>query len=660
MEKTKEHWSQIPLSSVQILDGFWAQKLDTACATTIIDVLDKLNPAEGGAIGNFDRVQKGQKGDHFGPPWFDGLLYETIRAASDLLTYRYEKALDNRLDTYIAQIAMAQERVGDGYINTYTLLLCPDKRWGKNGGNLRWQHELYNAGSLVEAGVHHYQATGKRSLLAVAVRFANHICSYFASATGRRIVPAHSLPEEAFLKLYRLMQFDPSLRDSYPESSTQKYLDMAERWIDDRGRYKGRVNYLPNLQSYAQDHRPVAEQQEAVGHAVRATLLYTGLVAVGLEKGRREFLDAAQRIWNDVVSKRMHVTGGVGALHNEEMFGPDYFLPNNAYLETCAGVGMAFWSSWMSLAFAEGQFADVFERALYNNVLAGVSLSGNRYFYRNPLESPGNHHRWNWHDCPCCPPMYLKLIGALGGFLYSQKGNCIAIHHYINSKATVDLEGTPVLLRQESRYPWDGRIRLQVESKGVDDLSLRLRIPGWCEKYALRINGVDQNGLSPVDGYIKLQVPRGQENSVELDLDMPVTLLKANPYVEAARGKTAIQRGPVVYCIESVDNAPDINFEIPEAPNLAFEYVPDLLDGVVVVAGTAVDGRKFSAIPYYSWDNRSDERPEGYNQMKVWIPQRGDWSSQSNTWSREDSPQEWGDKLYRITRISRGDVIGAE
>ena len=644
---------EVPYESVKVDDSFWAPRQRLLREVTVREVFSRFEGVDGGAFRNFDAVREGRKGEHVGAPWFDGLIYETICGASKLLALSPDAELDARLDGYIERIAGAQAAGPDGYLNTNTMLLFPEKRWGENGGNIRWQHDVYNAGCLVEAAVHHYRATRKRTLLDVAVRFADHMCAYMGPAPRKNIVPGHPLPEDAFVELYRLFRQHPELRVAYPDAREKKYLSLARFWIENRGNHRARESSLPDLQEYAQDHLPVLRQKEAVGHAVRATLLYTGMAALGHETGDDRFLRAARELWKDVVTRKMHVTGGVGAMHEEEMFGPDHFLPNNAYLETCAAVGMAFWNHRMTIAWADAAFADVFERALYNNVLAGMSLDGRRFFYQNPLESAGGHHRWAWHDCPCCPPMFLKLVGGLGGCIYAQDDRGIYVNHYVGGSAAIAAKGFTATLRQVTRYPWEGRVEMTLDIPEPFEFSLNIRIPGWCRRYTVGLNGRAEPGAGRVRaGYVELRRKWKQGDRVLLDMSMPVTLVEANPYVEADRGRVAIQRGPIVYCLEGVDHAEDLAvIRLPRDPVLRHEHAPDLLGGVDIVKGRAENGIPFTAIPYFAWDNRAasaDRDVTPSNPMKVWIPREGAWDARRNVWLQLDDLEEWQGRLYRV------------
>jgi DUF1680 family protein len=429
----------VSLKNVTINDSFWSPRLHTLHTVTVYDVLDKLEgkyqpdredlineKAKTGrtrnAFLNFDRVTAGKvnTGESDGPPWYDGLVYETISGASDLLIAQPDSKLEHKLDAYINRIAAAQAADPDGYIDTYPTLNRPTQRWGTNGGDDRWQHDLYNAGMLVEAGVHYYKATGKTHLLQVGVKMANYMCKVMGDAPKLNIIPGHAGPEEAFFSLYVLLKNNPALANSLNvPAKPDEYLHLAKYWIEHRGMPTDADGSRPRQAygSYNQDDKPVFDQQSIEGHAVRATLLGTAIATIGAYENNDQYIQTANRYWNNMAGKRTFITGGQGAIADDEKFGPDYFLPQSAYLETCASIGSAFFSERMNEMQADGKYMDEFERSLYNNILSGISLDGNHYNYENPLIAT-NHPRWVWHGCPCCPPMILKMTGALPGFIY--------------------------------------------------------------------------------------------------------------------------------------------------------------------------------------------------------------------------------------------------
>ncbi len=624
--------TSVPIQNVTIHDEFWSPKLKVWREVTIADCFAKFENDRGGALNNFDRVRDGKAGNHAGPEWYDGLIYEMIRGSADFLAAGKDEALEQRLDGYIDRIAAAAAKDPQGYLNTWTQLMAPDKRWGLNGGNDVQQHEVYNAGALVEAGVHYYRATGKTSLLKVAVRLANHMADVMGPPPKQNVVPGHSLSEEALVNLYRLFQEQPDLKALMPVPvDATRYLKLAEFWIENRGNHEGRRDFA----AYAQDHKPVLAQETIEGHAVRATLLCAGLVAAGVENGRPEYLAAAKRLWENMVEKRMYVIGGLGAVAGHEGFGPDYVLPNNGYLETCAAIGAGFFHQSMGLALADGRYADELERVLYNGILSGVSLRGDSYFYENPLEAGKARKRWAWHECPCCPPMFLKLMGALPGLIYAQAPGAVYVNLFIGSQAQLTVDGTPVRLTQVTRYPWDGAIELAVNPSAGREFDVFVRLPAWCQKPEILVNGQAVADYERVRGYARLHRSWQPGDVVKLNLPMPVQRIKADPRVEACKGRVALQRGPLVYCLEGADNAGHVrNLVIPPNTPLEIEFVPSLLGGVELIKGKAqalvgshrsdqlyhpadqepaISTVDFRAVPYYANANREP------GEMMVWM-----------------------------------------
>ncbi len=664
---------------VKIDDPFWSPKLALWSTKTVNDVFDKFEgkyQPEGkylekdfqalgktrNAFLNFDLVAEGKRGigKHDGPPWYDGLVYETIRGAADLLTQYPNPTLEKRIDGYIDRIAAAQASDPDGYINTYTQLMEPDHRWGFNGGVLRWQHDVYNAGMLVEAAVHYYKATGKTKLLHVAVKFANHMYDYMGPAPKRNVVPAHSGPEEALIKLYRLFKNEPALKQkmSVPVDA-DNYYALAKFWIEGRGNHVGlplwnewgnaeaekwikEANYAdpkygaysrPTWGDYAQDSIPVLQQKTIEGHAVRATLLATGLTMAAIENNDPRYVETASALWDNMVGKRMFVTGGVGAIAHDEKFGLDYYLPNDAYLETCAAVGAGFFSQRMNQLTGKGKYMDEMERVLYNNVLTGISQSGDHYTYQNPL-SAAHHHRWGWHDCPCCPPMFLKMVSAMPDFIYLYNAEEIYVNLFVGSEATINLtDAQEVVLKQNTHYPWQGKTLITVSPKRESEFSLRVRIPGWAvgeenpyglyhskvkANVELQVNG-SPHEVSPVDGYVTIHRKWKQGDQVELTLPMEPRWVYAHESVEALKGMVALASGPLLYCLEENLNEglDELNIDI-EAP-LAVRYDAKLLDGINRITGHGkLENAKqvnYQAIPYYAVGNMQPG-----NSYKVWIP----------------------------------------
>lgn len=641
------------LGQVRIEDDFFSPILNTIRTVTVMDVLRKFEHDRGGAIDNFDRVRDGVLGEHAGPEWYDGLTYETITGISDLMIQVYDPVAELTLDSYAARIAAAAVKDQDGYVNTYTQTMEPGHRFGENGGFLRGQHDVYNAGALVEAGVHHYQATGKTTLLDAAVRFACFLCRLMGKPPRKNIIPAHSLPEESLILLYRLFRDDPKVRERYLEAQGgEMFLRLSEFWIENRGvhcglpdwdnwPYEKCVEFIrscgygegrPCWGAYAQDHMPVLSQRSIEGHAVRATLLYAGLAACAYENGRSDYLEAAQHVWENMALRRMHVTGGVGALPQDEKFGPDYLLPHNAYLETCAAVGAIFFCHNMHLLTGQARYMDCLETILYNGALVGVSQSGTRYSYVNPLVSDGSIHRWDWHQCPCCPPMDLKLYGRLPGMVYAYGSDSVTVNLFISGEASLPVAGG-VRIRQSTSYPWQGRTSIAFCEEASQEITLRIRIPDWCTDCRVTWLGNDAPILME-DGYARLRARFRKGDVVTVDFEMPVLLGRAHPKVEACSGQAVLRRGPIIYCLEEADNPGGLQVTLGGGMNVAARFRPELLGGVVELDGTDVNGKPFRAIPYFRWDNRSP------GAMRVWLPAR----DPEKPWT------DWENRLYAFER----------
>jgi DUF1680 family protein len=683
----------LSIQQVTIDDEFWAPKRAIWRDVTIPYCFDQFERE--GALDNFDRIRDGRKDRgprdskavaHNGRPWHDGLIYEMIRGCADFLASQRDPVLEARIDGYIERIAAAQAADPAGYLNTYTQTVEPDHRWGMNGGDDNWQHDIYNAGALVEAAVHYYRATGKTRPLEAAARLANHMCDVMGPPPAANVVPGHPLAEEAVVKLYRLFRDEPQLRAQMPVPVDEaRYLQLAEFWLDTRGHHEGRTSKHPSWAEYAQDHLPVIEQQTIEGHAVRATLMCTGLLAAGLEDGRPEYFAAASRLWENMTRRRMYITGGVGARYSGEAFGQDYELPNEGYLETCAAIGATFFHHYMNRAFGDARYVDEMERALYNGILCGVSLAGNTFTYVNPLEATGENRRWSWHTCPCCPPMFLKIMGALPTYIYAKGSasfdyapsdrrrgsaqdastdeidntdqDALYVNLFIGSRATVTLGGAHVEIGQVTRYPWDGTVCLVLNSDQPAAFTLYVRIPAWCD--APRITRDRQPvALDVVNGYARLDGAWQPGATVTLDLPMPARPMVGHPNIAATRGRIALTRGPLVYCLEDADNDGKVTrIALPESTKVATDDRPGLLGGVTVLTGNAIEREPlarsavarlaqprlsttghsddgtwpdalylpaaqaaqthevaFTAIPYYANANREP------GHMRVWIP----------------------------------------
>ena len=612
-------------------DPFWSPRLRTFFDVTLPDTFDKFE--RDGTLDNFRDVIAGKHGTHRGCPWHDGLLYETIRGAADYLARgERSEALVKRVDGYIDLVAEAQRAAGGGYLHTLVLLNFPQYRYGENGGSILWQHDLYNHGCLFEAGVHWYKATGKTKLLEVAVRAANELAETIGEPPKKWVVPGHPLPEYALMELYELFADEPGLAERLgcpvrPEA----YRTLAKFWIFGRGQHEHRVNHPQYMGEYSQDHAPIHKQFQAVGHAVRATLYYTGVTREAMLDGDRELLEDSKRLWTNVETRKLHVNGGIGATHFEEKFGTDYDLVNTAYLETCATAGLILWAESLSRAEGDARYFNTIERGLYNLMLSSVTMQGDGYFYENPLTSDGTAHHWAWHTCPCCPPMIHKIFGMLDRMVFAQDDEGLYVNLMIGGELTASFPWGTVRLRAETGLPWKGSWRIRVE-EAARPFRLRLRVPEWARRTAcLRVNSVPAEPET-VRGYAVLTVTAG--DTVEWTDPLPVRRIEAHPWVSADKGRVALMRGPLVYCAEGVDNSGETDFTLAEDPAFTVSRRGDLPGGGAdVIRGLREDGRPFTAVPLYLWDNRLAGK------MNVWLKQSGK--------PQEASAEGWDGRLYR-------------
>ena len=617
----------VPMTSVTLSDGFWAERLETNRRSTLPAAFHQCEIT--GRLANFERAAGMAEGGHEGYFFNDSDVYKIIEGASSSLALHPDPELDGYLDDLIATIAAAQQP--DGYLNTYYTLEEPDARWS----NVQVRHELYCAGHLFEAAVAHYEATGKRSLLDVALRFADNIDETFGP-DGRRSPPGHEEIEIGLVKLYRT-------------TGERRYLELAEFFLEQRGRPEGHALYG----EYAQDHAPVAAQAEAVGHAVRAAYLYAGMAEVVAETGDQAYKRALDVLWDDVVGTKLYVTGAIGASRAGEAFGPAYELPNDsAYAETCAAIAAALWAQRMLLIEPDTRYADIVERAMYNGFLVGISLEGDRFFYPNPLATDGltpfNHgsaERAEWFACACCPSNDVRFVPRVLSYLYAtdREGNLYA-NQFAAGAAQVSLGGVAATITQRTEYPWAGRIELRVDPEEAVEASVFLRIPGWARNRPVPsdlysyVGEVPAAAVVTVNGkVVPLELSRGyarvsrewkRGDRVVLDLPMEPRRVLSNPSVEANVNRVAVERGPIVYCAEGADNDGRVlNLALPDGAPLAARKRSGLLGGVVAIEAEGVRRRvdletmsvvdepaSITLVPYYAWNNR------GANEMAIWLP----------------------------------------
>ena len=582
---------QIDFSHVKINDNFWSPRLSKHVSATLPVCIDQIEN-QTGRIRNFENAAKGE-GEHSGIFFDDSDVYKALEGMAYSLINNPDPELEKKADEWIDKFAAAQQP--DGYINTFYTLTGLDKRWTNMD-----KHEMYCAGHMIEAGVAYYQATGKRKLLDVCIRMTDHMMSQFGPGK-RHWVPGHEEIELALVKLYQTTQ-------------EQKYLDFAYWLLEERGHGHGTMGDEGKWDPvYYQDIVPVRRLTDISGHAVRCMYLYCGMADVAALKNDTGYIAAIDRLWDDVVHRNMYITGGIGSSRDNEGFTEDYDLPNlDAYCETCASVGMVLWNQRMNQLTGDSKYIDILERSLYNGALAGISLGGDRFFYVNPLESKGDHHRQEWYGCACCPSQLSRFLPSIGNYIYASSDDALWVNLYIGNTGQIRIGETDILLTQETDYPWDGSVKLTISTSQPLEKEIRLRIPNWCKTYDLSINGKRIN-VSEEKGYAVIKDWKSQD-VIALDMDMPVEIVAADPHVKENFGKRAIQRGPLVYCMEEIDN-PVYFDQIQLSPSTTFQtaFVSDILNGRKTIK---TNGRAQSAtfIPYYAWDNRKAGK------MRVWIP----------------------------------------
>ena len=582
---------QIDFSHVKINDNFWSPRLSKHVSATLPVCIDQIEN-QTGRIRNFENAAKGE-GEHSGIFFDDSDVYKALEGMAYSLINNPDPELEKKADEWIDKFAAAQQP--DGYINTFYTLTGLDKRWTNMD-----KHEMYCAGHMIEAGVAYYQATGKRKLLDVCIRMTDHMMSQFGPGK-RHWVPGHEEIELALVKLYQTTQ-------------EQKYLDFAYWLLEERGHGHGTMGDEGKWNPvYYQDIVPVRQLTDISGHAVRCMYLYCGMADVAALKNDTGYIAAMDRLWDDVVHRNMYITGGIGSSRDNEGFTEDYDLPNlDAYCETCASVGMVLWNQRMNQLTGDSKYIDVLERSLYNGALAGISLGGDRFFYVNPLESKGDHHRQEWYGCACCPSQLSRFLPSIGNYIYASSDDALWVNLYIGNTGQIRIGETDILLTQETDYPWDGSVKLTISTSQPLEKEIRLRIPDWCKTYDLSINGKRIN-VPKEKGYAVIKDWKSQD-VIALDMDMPVEIVAADPHVKENFDKRAIQRGPLVYCMEEIDN-PEYFDQIQLSPSTTFQtaFASDILNGIKTIK---TNGRAQSAtfIPYYAWDNRKAGK------MRVWIP----------------------------------------
>jgi uncharacterized protein len=630
---SKSVYSPIPFADVVVTGPFWRERLDTVLARTIPSQHAKLS--EAGILESLKlpqpppplRIPRNSHGVSMQIFW-DSDVGKWIEAASYALAHRRDANIEAKIDAIVDDLARAQSP--DGYLNCWHNGREPEKRWT----NLRDNHELYNAGHLLEGAVAYYRATGGRKLLDVMERYIDHIATTFGSGSGqKRGYPGHQEIELALVKLYRL-------------TGDKRRLELASYFIDERGaqphyftsealaRGDDPKAYWAKTYEYNQSHIPVREQTRVVGHAVRAMYMASGMADLALELGDEGLKRASEALWRDVTTAQMYVTAGLGPKETNEGFTEPYDLPNEtAYAETCASVALIFWAHRMLHLDLDGRYADVMELALYNGALTGLARDGTHYFYANPLESRGQHRRWEWHSCPCCTMNVSRLVASIAGYAISAREDGIAFHLYGGFETTVTLAGVRVALRETSAYPWSGEVRIDIDPEARAPFDLKLRIPGWTKTATAAVNG-ERIALDLKDGYATIRRVWRKGDVVTLDLDMPPERLYAHPNVRMDVGRAALRRGPLIYCVEEADNPGGRvqTLALPRSAPLGAKSRADLFGGIVTLEASAkrlVSGAgsralysteppvlrdaALTAVPYYLWANR------GPGSMQVWV-----------------------------------------
>lgn len=635
----------ISFIKVQIKDKFWASRIETNRKVTIPLAFKKCE--ETGRINNFSKAA-GLIDDDIVPffPFDDSDVYKIIEGAAYSLNIRPDSELEKYIDGIIEKIAAAQEE--DGYL--YTTRTINPKKSHDLAGKKRWEwvslksHELYNLGHLIESAVAYYQATAKRKLLDVAIKSADLIEKVFGPGKNES-APGHQEIEMALVRLYRV-------------TDNEKYLKLAKFFLDIRGSKDaiGYNNYVKSAKTqfvkwrekylqYNQTHKNITQQDEAVGHAVRATYMYSGMVDVAALTNDKNYVEAVDRIWENVVSKKIYITGGIGAKAHGEAFDRNYKLPNiKAYNETCAAIGNIFWNHRLFLLHGDSKYIDVLERTIYNGFLSGISLDGKKFFYPNPLASSGYHERSEWFKCACCPSNVVRFVASIPGYVYAQHDDLLYVNLFVSNTATISIDEKIVSITQHTEYPWDGIVKITINLQKNLDFNIAIRIPGWTQNkpvpsdlyhYLKKIDekvGIKVNG-KPIEiicekGYTHISRTWKDGDIIELDFPMTIRRVLAHEKIKEDNGKVAFERGPIVYCVEWVDNKAKYlrNLFIDDDIELASEYREDMFNGIVIITGTAhylkhTEDRKkiiksklnFLAIPYYTWAHR------GKGEMIVWM-----------------------------------------
>ncbi|WP_346856070.1 beta-L-arabinofuranosidase domain-containing protein [uncultured Draconibacterium sp.] len=586
----------VPFNKVKINDNFWAPRLEAHAHTTLETCITQTQDSTE-RINNFAKAAGVMEGKHEGIYFDDSDVYKAMEGIAYSLINNPNKKNEALLDKWIGLIAKAQQP--DGYLNTFYTLNHPTERWTDME-----KHEMYCGGHMIEAAVAHHKATGKTSFLDVATKFADYLGTEFGPGK-KHWVAGHEEIELALVKLYH-------------ETGNKNYLDLSYWILEERGHGHGRGEIWDKQHwgaAYCQDDVPVSEISEIKGHAVRAMYLFTGMADVAAEKDLPDYVAALERVWDDVVNRNMYITGGIGSSGSNEGFSEDYDLPNKtAYCETCASIGMVLWNNRMNLFSNDAKYVNVMERAMYNGVLSGVSLDGDLFYYVNPLESDGDHHRQRWFGCACCPSNISRFVPSVGNYIYLAGENELFVNLYIGNTAEIELGATKLELSQKTAYPWDGEIEVSIDPETPAEFAVNLRIPGWCKTFGLSVNGSEMTAKQSDKGYVVVNRKWKKGDKISLNLDMPVEVVAAHPKVTENTGKRAVQRGPVVFCLEQTDQK-SIDFDavaINSDSTFKIKKASGKLKGMTQIESTS-GTEKLIFSPYFSWNNREPGK------MKVWV-----------------------------------------
>ena len=631
-ETAKRQLTPVPFTQVTLDDPFWAPRQEINRRVSIPHMYQML--IDTGRIGAFDLAFERPVPSSIVLIFGDSDPAKWLEAASYSLITHPNPELAAVVDQVVDKIISAQQP--DGYLNTHFTVTQPEMRWK----NLRDWHEMYCAGHLMEAAVAHHQATGDPKLLNALARYADHIDARFGPNPGQyRGYGGHPEIELALVRLYhatgeeRYLALSKYLVEERGQQDPHYYdIEAVERGEDPR-------KFWARTYEYCQAHAPIREHDKVVGHAVRAMYLMSGVADLAHEYDDPTLLAVCERLWENLVYQRMYLTGGIGPSRHNEGFTTDYDLPDEtAYAETCASISLIMWNYRLLQFAGDGKYADIIEQTLYNGFISGVSLAGDSFFYVNPLASDSSHHRTPWFECPCCPPNVGRILASLGNYLYSTSDDGLWVHFYAQNSASVTVGEQPVQVRLTSNYPWDGAIKLALTLDPPQAFALNLRIPGWCDEWSVKVNGEIVATTPSGKGYVAITRTWESGDVVDLDLAMPVQAVYANPNVRQMQGRLALQRGPVVYCAEGVDNGgiglDRVTLDPAQVAGFTVEYRPELLGGVAVLRGSAQaiteDGwddhtlyrrnapsgttaMEVVAVPYATWDNREP------GEMRVWF-----------------------------------------